>query len=154
MTRALRTLVVAALAACGTDASPGEPPLFPENYAATYQEVRDCRHSLEHDLMRVRILASPDAVTPYTGRGQPFPTGSIILKEQYDGGDTDCTGPILSYTVMQKLEDGASPETLGWTWQEVGEDRKIIDSPTASCVQCHRACGQAPDGFDGTCSLP
>ena len=91
----LRPLVIVWLtgAACTTDLG---PPLFPVDYTTTYQQVRNCRFSLEHDLVRVRVLASPEALTPYTGRSQPFPTGAIVLKEQYKNSDTSCGARLIS----------------------------------------------------------
>ncbi len=147
-------IALASQLGCGTDSVAEDPPVFREDYAATYQEVRNCRWSLEHDLVRIRVLASPDAVTPYTGRGVPFPTGAIIIKEQYDEDDTSCSGPIVDYTVMQKLAEGSSPETLGWTWQKVDADHTTIKTDLERCTRCHTSCGVAPDGYDGTCALP
>jgi hypothetical protein len=49
-------LITQGLLAC-SDPDPGDPPVFPEDYAATYQEVRSCRLSVDHDLTRMRVLA-------------------------------------------------------------------------------------------------
>ena len=141
------------LAACRPD-DDGVEPVFPEDYAATYQEVRGCRFSLEHDLIVVRVLASPDALAPYTGRTQPFPTGAILLKEQYAESDTTCAGPIVDFTVMEKLDVGSSPATLDWTWQKVRPDHQTVNTDIKACTQCHTSCGKAPYGYDGTCTMP
>ena len=149
----MRGVVLAVLlVACGPD--DGAAPVFPDDYAATYQEVRGCRFSLDHDLIRIRVLASPDALTPYTGRIQPFPTGAILLKEQYADSDTRCEGPIVDFTVMAKLDVGSSPATLDWTWQKVGPDHQTVDTDIKACTQCHDSCGKAPEGYDGTCTMP
>jgi len=150
-----RFLVLAALAAgcSGDDGGGGTPPLFPTDYAASYQEVRNCRASIEHGAVRIRVLAAPDALTPYTGRTAPFPTGAIVLKEEYDDSDLDCTGPKVNYTVMQKLDVGSSAETLDWTWQEVGPDLKDREADIRRCYQCHTDCN-APEGYDHTCTVP
>jgi Cytochrome P460 len=148
VTRAL--LVVFLVAACGSDDS-GPEPLFPADYRTTYQEVRNCRFSLDHDLMRIRILASPDALAPYNMRTTPFPTGAVVLKEQYDGDDTSCSGPVLRYTVMVKTATG---NALDWAWQELDGDRRDTEEPIQRCIQCHAGCGQAPEGYDGTCAVP
>jgi hypothetical protein len=119
--------------------------------------VRNCRYSLDHDLMHIRVLAAPDALTPYNGRTTPFPTGAIVLKEQYGDSDDTCTGPILNFTVMQKLEVGSAPTALDWSWQKVTADHRTVaekDSPSARCIQCHTGCGKPPDGYDGTCTVP
>ena len=129
-------------------------PLFPADYATTYQEVRNCRNSIEHDLARVRILAAPDALTAYTGRLEDFPVGAVALKEEYDGGDIRCEREIMRWTVMQKVEPGSSPDTLDWEWQEVDEDRRVADVEIKRCTNCHTDCGKPPEGYAGTCAAP
>ena len=145
-------LALALLACNGGD--DGEQPVFPADYAATYQEVRGCRLSLEHDLVRMRVLAAPDALSPYNERTAPFPTGAVVLKEQFDSGDTSCTGPLVSITVMQKLDVGSSPETIDWQWQTADPDHRTVPSDINRCTQCHIDCGKPPDGYDGTCTVP
>lgn len=158
---ALAASMAAGLAACGGGGggdddidAPGALPLFPADYAATYQQVRDCRYSLDHDLRRVRVLASPEAMAAYTGRAAPFPAGAIVLKEEYADRDTACAGAIVSFTVMQKLAAGSSPATLDWHWQEVSPDRRGVNEDNRSCVGCHTGCGKPPEGYDGTCAVP
>jgi hypothetical protein len=153
VTRGLATLVLHLLVACGSDDA-GDPPVFPADYATTYQQVRNCRFSLEHDLVRMRVLAAPDAFTAYTGRAEPFPTGAILLKEQYDSADMACEGPIIGITVMQKLDVGSSPATLDWFWQETDENARPIAIDSMRCTRCHTSCGKAPEGYDGTCTMP
>ncbi|HWO21015.1 MAG TPA: cytochrome P460 family protein [Kofleriaceae bacterium] len=155
-------VLAASLAACGggdggDDAAidaPGPAPLFPADYAATYQQVRACRNSLDHDLHRIRVLAAPEALASYMGRTTPFPAGAIVLKEEYGGNDATCAGPIVSFTVMQKLAAGSSAATLDWQWQEVSGDRRTVNEDNRSCVGCHTSCGKPPEGFDGTCTVP
>jgi hypothetical protein len=137
---------------CGSG-STGAPAIFPADYAATYQEVRDCRRSLEH-AATIRILVSPDAVTAYNGRAVPFPVGSFVLKEEYAVNDLSCAKPIVRYTVMQKLDPQSSTATLDWEWQETGPDFHETPKDTATCVSCHSVCGKAPMGYDGTCAEP
>lgn len=141
------------LVACGTD--PTEPALFPEDYAATYQEVRNCRNSIDHDLMRIRIVASPSALQPYMTRSAPFPTGAILVKEQFEGDDFNCEGPIVEITAMQKLDDGADPDSLDWAWQKTSPSFKVdgkIDTQL-KCANCH-ATGCDDHGYLGTCAAP
>ena len=145
-------LAAHALLACS--GGEGEAPVFPEDYATTYQEVRNCRFSLEHDLTRMRVLASPEALAIYQGRTGPFPAGAIVLKEQFDSADMSCSGPILHYTVMEKLAPGSSPATLDWSWQKVSKDHVTMTTEITRCVQCHTGCGDAPEGHDGTCAVP
>jgi hypothetical protein len=146
-----RVVLVLILGCCGTEPK-GEPAWFPATYRTTYQEVRDCRRSLEHSAT-IRILVSADAVDAFA-RTAPFPTGSIVLKEEYGLPDVTCAEPIERYTVMRKLEVGSAPDTLDWEWQEVGDDLHEIERGTdiPHCVNCHRVCGKAPMGYDGTCA--
>jgi hypothetical protein len=152
----LAVLAAQALLGCSGDdgGDDGDPALFPADYAATYQQVRNCRASLEHGLVRVRVLASPDAVTPYQGRTAPFPAGAILLKEERPDSDTTCSGAPTNYTVMQKLPAGSSPATLDWTWQEVGTNLRATARGTQGCIGCHTDCGKPPEGYDGTCTVP
>ena len=126
-------------------------PKFPADYAATYTEVRNCRSSSDHDLHRIRVLADPEALGPYTTRTAKFPVGSIVLKAEYDFGDTSCSDEPIEWTVMQKL---ATPEDLGWVWQRVAADRSVTTENDSLCITCHTSCGVAPDGYDGTCTMP
>ena len=146
------SFVVVALLGCGSD--PVEPPIFPTDYLVTYQQVRECRFSLDHDLVRMRILASPEALTPYTNRIDPFPTGAILIKEQFDQGDTDCGGEVIGVTVMQKLAGGSAPADLDWAWQEANENLEVIGFDKARCTSCHTGCGVPPEGYAGTCAVP
>src|SRR5688500_17982290 len=101
MSYRFRLLLLLCAGCPSSDDDGGESdPLFPEDYAATYQEVRDCRNSSEHNLHKVRILADPELAMPaYLGRDQPFPVGAVLLKEEYDFGDDTCDGDILQWTV-------------------------------------------------------
>jgi hypothetical protein len=129
-------------------------PLFAADYADTFVEVRDCRQSGDHDLHVVRVLADPVALDAYSVRDRPFPVGAMVLKEEYEFGDIDCTGPVVEWTVMEKLEVGSDPDNLDWFWQTVDADRTVLDENMPRCAGCHMACGVPPDGHDGTCTLP
>ena|SRR5688572_27262934 len=135
------------LIACGGDDAP--PALFPETYAATYTEVRNCRNSIDHDLRRIRVLSSPEALTAYTGRTEAFPPMSIVIKVEYE--DMTCSGPIVGFTAMQKLAPGTDPALLDWRWQETDGDLKEIAFEPARCASCHKTC---QDSYDATCTLP
>lgn len=152
----IRPLVIggAALAALLSGCpGPEVEPAFPEDYQGTYVEVRDCRQSGDHDLHMIRVLADPVALAAYSDRTTPFPAGATILKEEYDFGDTDCAGPIVRWTVMEKLELGASPLDLDWYWQTVDADRVVTEDNPERCANCHQGC-VPPDGYDGTCTVP
>lgn len=154
MTRA-RTLRALALAATLTSACDDPAvPLFPTDYAATYTEVRGCRASADHDLLRIKVRVSPDALDAYQLRDRPFPTGAIVLKEEFDFGDEACTGPITQWTVMEQLSVGSAPGTLDWRWQKVNDQRAVVSDDDDRCISCHEACGAGPDGYLGTCAVP
>src|SRR5262245_29012317 len=104
-----------------------------------YQEVRNCRMSLEH-AATIRVLASPDAVEAYSGRTAAFPVGSIVLKEEYAQSDVTCARPIVRYTVMRKLGAGTMPEMLDWEWQKDDSSFHEIGTDLATCVNCHSVC--------------
>ncbi len=145
-------VLVIALAACGTD-NKTEPPIFPADYAATYREVRNCRASVEHGPVRIRVLAAPDAFTAYTTHNAAFTTGAILLKEEYPEEDTACAGPIKAWTVMEKLDDGSAPATIDWHWQKVASNRKTMTNDDPGCIGCHTNC-VAPQGYLYTCTQP
>lgn len=141
---------VVLIGSCG----PSAEPLFPEDYEATYTEVRDCRQSGDHDLHVIRVLADPVAVAAYAERSELFPEGATLVKEEYDFGDFDCTGPIVQWTVMRKLAVGSAPLDLDWEWQTVDANRVVTEDNPERCANCHQGCGVPPDGFDGTCTVP
>ena len=148
-------LVIALFAVgCGDDDVPPIDPLFPADYTASYVEVRDCRPSGDHDLNNIRVLADPVALAPYRDRDAPFPTGALLLKEEHDFGDTDCTGPPIQWTVMQKLDDDSAPEQLDWRWQKVDVDRQVISEDDSRCFGCHDLCDEPPDSYLYTCAVP
>ena len=143
------------LIACGGDDDDAGPePLFPADYATTYVEVRDCRASTEHDFANVRVLADPAGLGPYVDRGSPFPEGSVILKEEYDLGDVDCSRDVQGWTVMSRLAEGSAAEALDWHWQRVDIDRNVQTDDEPRCYGCHTDCGVPPDGYLGTCTVP
>ncbi|HTE53549.1 MAG TPA: cytochrome P460 family protein [Kofleriaceae bacterium] len=131
-----------------------ETTLFAADYAGTYTEVRDCRKSSDHDLNNVHIVADPTGLAAYLDRAEAFPTGAVVIKEEYDFADEDCSGDIVQWTVMSKLEAGSSPDTLDWKWQQVGADRTVETEDEVRCINCHTECGVAPGGYEGTCAEP
>jgi hypothetical protein len=130
---------------------PSPPPLFPESYRESYQEVRDCRRSADHDLEYIRVLASPEARAAYVERAQPFPIGAIILKEQY--ADSFCTD-LAGFSVMKKREEGYAPTGGDWFWQRLEANMKVTsEGRITRCASCHKACTTAP-GYEWTCAVP
>lgn len=143
--------LLALCAACGDGGEEPIEPLFPQNYAGSFDEVRDCRRSSDHDLHQILVLANSTAFSPYANRDEPFPPGSILLKEEREFGDEACEGEIISYAVMMKLEEGESPDTLDWTWQRVRPDFTVQSQDESRCIGCHEAC-ELPDGYLFTCA--
>jgi hypothetical protein len=144
-------------AACGDpedDEPAGDEVVFSADYASDYTEVRDCRQSGDHDLNNIRIVADSAALAPYQDRSTPFPTGSIVLKEEFEFDDVDCTGEVKQWTVMQKLESGSGADTLGWTWQQVDRERGLVSENSQRCVACHSGCAGSDTGYDATCADP
>jgi hypothetical protein len=145
------TVLAIALCACGGG---GSTSIFPDNYASSYVQVRDCRSSGDHDLNHIRILADPLAVDAYRMRDRPFPTGAVVLKEEYDFSDDTCTGPIKQWTVMVQLAADTAASTLDWHWQKVDLHGDVVTDNEPRCYGCHATCGVAPDGYKGTCAVP
>ncbi|MCA9620462.1 MAG: cytochrome P460 family protein [Myxococcales bacterium] len=137
-----------------TKPDPGPEPAFPEDYAASYVEVRDCRQSGDHDLNIIRILADPAALGPYRDRTAPFPEGAVVLKEEFEFDDVTCEGPIKQWTVMVRLADGAATDQLDWRWQRVTPTREVAAEDEARCSACHSGCTPAAGGYEWTCAVP
>jgi hypothetical protein len=127
-------------------------PLFPASYRDEYTMVRDCRTSIEHDLVSVRVWANPAATGPYQTRTGELPDGALLVKEEYS--DRECTD-LIGFTVMRR-EAGYAPAEGDWHWQSVAFDRNVVeDGVIFECFACHlEDCGLPPEGFDGTCAIP
>lgn len=140
-------------AACGNDDDPSAPlRIFPEDYAASYQQVRDCRRSSDHDLLYVRVLADPVALAPYQNRDVPFPEGSTLVKEEYV--DDQCTD-LERWTAMKREAPGYAPEGGDWHWQRIDKGGAVeLDGTPQSCTGCHKGCQTPPDSHDWTCAVP
>ena len=138
----------------GDDDDMKEMPPFPDDYRTSYTEVRDCRKSGDHNLNNIRVLAGPTALDAYQNRTVSFPVDSVVIKEEFDFSDLDCTGEVILWTVMQRLPEGSSASTLDWTWYQVDRDRNITSKNFSACIGCHTGCGNPPDGYQGTCAVP
>jgi len=140
----------------GCSAPPDDAPetLLPDDYAATFTEVRNCRRSADHDLNFIRIVADAEAAPRYLARDRPFPAGSVIVKEEYDPIDDTCSLALIGWTVMVSQGPGGAPDTLDFEWQRLAEDKVPVDKTTGHCVSCHTDCGGPPDGYLGTCAVP
>jgi hypothetical protein len=131
--------------------------VFPAGVEGLWAEARGCRHSHEHELRHVRVLASPTALVPYLRLHPafPYPAGATLVKLEYD--DAACTN-LLGYTAMLKEPPGARPAGGDWRWQRLDMTRRVIeDGAPPVCLTCHvhhcAAAGQHRPGagYDLTC---
>jgi hypothetical protein len=158
--RGIASLALVLGAGCATD--PGPRPLFDlAEVERDFVEVLGCRHSHEHELRHVRILADPAAAEIYercvlTGLGgrcdvDAFPPGSLFVKYEYDLPDCP-PWELLSYTASLRLEDHSYPEGLDWHWQRVTPNLQVAeDGAPPRCIQCHVDHCSPPDGLDLRC---
>ena len=153
--KSLAALGLVLVFGCSDDSPQMAAKLYPDDYAATFTEVRNCRYSIEHSLVNIRVLASPDAVAAYQDRVDPFLTDAIIVKEEYAEDDMACAGTIEAITVMKKLPFESSPSSLDWLWQRVYTNGPpVVEPDDEDCIRCHTDCGVAPMGYAGTCTVP
>ncbi len=112
-------------------------PVFPANYRASFTEVRDCRFSIEHGGVSIRVLANPVAVQPYLGEQNPLPAGSIVIKEEFDAPDCSDDADLIRWRVMRKEAPGFDPQDGDWHWQQVAADRTVVFDDKTTCITCH-----------------
>jgi hypothetical protein len=146
--RAWVLLVLAGTPALACDELESEPSFVPSDFLDSYPEVRDCRYSVDHDGVYVRVYVDPAAEGPYVEGDYPFAPGTIVVKRYFT--DAQCSNPD-GYAAMQKLATGDDPEQLDWRWQELDEELRVIDTDVPRCVSCHQSCTM---GRDGVCTDP
>jgi hypothetical protein len=136
------------------DNAPAAPvPVFPENYRATFTEVRDCRFSIEHGGFTIRVLANDVALEAYLADAAQLPVGSIIIKEEFGGPDCADDSVLEQWRVMRKEPPGFDPNAGDWHWQRVlANGRQVVEDSKASCIGCH----SVPECFerDYQCTHP
>ncbi len=111
-------------------------PVFPANYRDSFIEVRNCRFSTEHDFTYIRVLANPIAAQPYVNDANPLPTGSIVVKEEFN--NPGCQGGhLVRWRAMRKEEPGFDPVDGDWHWQWVERDRSVKFDDKTTCISCH-----------------
>jgi hypothetical protein len=147
-----RTTIASAWCFASVLAGCGAPAVVPADYERTYQEVRDCRRSGDHDLNFIRVLTDPAAFEAYQQRDRAFPLNAVVMKVEY--ADQDCTD-VAGFTAMKKLETGAATEGGDWQWQKLDGRRRVLeDGQPPGCVGCHRPCQGGTQGHDWTCTEP
>lgn len=134
-----------------TTPAPAVTPIFPANYRNTYIEVRNCRFSIEHDGVAIRVLTNPLAVQPYLENHNPLPVGSIVVKEEYNDSDCSDDSKLVRWRAMRKEEPGF--DAFGdWHWQWVNRNRTVRYDDKTTCIGCHLA--PACVERDYMCTLP
>jgi hypothetical protein len=113
-------------------------PVFPANYRETFVEVRNCRFSLEHGGVNIRVLANPTAAQPYLDNDNPLPVGSIVVKEEFGGTGCDDAN-FLQWRALRKEAPGFDPADGDWHWQWVNADRSVRFNDKSTCIACHTA---------------
>lgn len=124
----------------------------PLAFMQSYLEMRDCRHSHEHDLRYIRVFASASAQLPYAilNASAPYPVDAHIVKLEYD--DADCQN-VLGMTSMRKLERGRNPSGYDWNWQKLTAAGEVLEEGAPQrCLFCHKHHCAPPWGFDLTCA--
>ncbi len=122
-----------------TDTKTIAEPIFPADYRATFTEVRNCRFSIAHGGVSVRVLANPIAADPYLNDANPLPVGSIVIKEEYAGPSCDNDADLIGWRVMRKEDPGYDPQDGDWHWQHLNAERQVLYNTKATCIGCHVA---------------
>ena len=116
----------------------GVDPIFPADYRDTFIEVRDCRFSVEHGGVSIRVLANRLAAEPYLRDENPLPMGSIVVKEEYEGSDCRNAADLSRWRAMRKEAPGFDPEDGDWHWQWVdAPSRRVRFDDKETCIGCH-----------------
>lgn len=114
-------------------------PIFPASYRNTYLEVRECRSSVEHGGVAIRVLANPTAAEPYRQELSPLPVGSVVVKEEYDDSDCSDDTKLIRWRAMRKEAPGFDVDDGDWHWQWVNRDRRVLFDDKSTCIGCHTA---------------
>lgn len=114
-------------------------PIFPASYRNTFAEVRDCRFSVEHGGVAIRVLANPVAAGPYLRDENPLPVGSVVVKEEYVAADCKDDSKLIRWRAMRKETPGFDSDDGDWHWQWVNRDRTVAFDDKQTCIGCHLA---------------
>jgi hypothetical protein len=115
----------------------GPEPIFPADYAQSYVEVRDCRYSLEHGGIYIRVLADPASAEAYQADAPQLPVGSVVIKEEYSG-EGCASNELVRWRAMRKEAPGFDAVDGDWHWQWLTTRREVVEDTKASCIGCHR----------------
>jgi len=82
----------------------------------------------------LKLYVNGKAFKAIKGRKVPLPSGSIIVKENYDKDKET----LVAVTPMYKVE-GYNPEAGDWFWGKYGSDGKVMAAgKVKGCIDCHR----------------
>jgi len=112
-------------------------PIFPANYRDTYSIVRDCRLSIEHGGVMIRVWADPTSAQAYLDEENPLPIGAVVVKEEFEGVDCLTDSELVRWRPMRKEAPGFDPEHGDWAWQWVEADRSVLLNDKTTCIGCH-----------------
>jgi hypothetical protein len=90
-------------------------------------------------LTNIVVWVTPGSAAAYDADQDPLPAGTLVLKEEFDGDDTACSGPVLAWSVAHK-ESGFAPPHGDWHWQHVLANGSIDadgDEPRCNNSSCH-----------------
>lgn len=136
--------VILLVGACEPDEPDTPAPLLPESYPDAFEEVRNCRFSVEHDAVYIRIVAEQPTAATYVDGTYPFAPGAVVVKEEFR--DSACTEPT-GFTVMKRLADGEAPDAGDWEYQRLDEAMVPIGpEDQRTCASCHQSCTMDRDG--------
>lgn len=115
-------------------------PILPPDYRDTFLELANCRLSIEHGGVSVRVMGNILAAQPYLEQADSLPVGSVVVKEEFAG--PNCVDAnFRGWTVMRKEPPGFDPADADWHWQRLGSDRSVqCDDKNGcgfSCIGCH-----------------
>lgn len=114
-------------------------PIFPADYRDSYTLVRDCRNSVAHGGVAIRVYANDIAARPYLDGANPLPEGSIVVKEEFSGLGCDNDDELVRWRPMRKEEPGFDPEDGDWHWQWVDRGGQVRFNDKTTCISCHVA---------------
>lgn len=120
---------------------PTTEPIYPADYRTSFTQVRDCRFSIEHDGVNIRVWANDIALAAYLAEADELPVGSVIIKEEFAGGTCDSDDDLTLISAMRKEDPGFDSEDRDWHFQEVTpSDRRVVNNSKTDCTECHRTC--------------
>jgi hypothetical protein len=118
---------------------PTVEPIAPADYRTSFTQVRDCRFSIEHDGVQIRVWANDIAMAAYLAEENPLPVGSVIVKEEFIGDNCDDDPDLNILSVMRKETSGFDNEDNDWHFQEINPtSRAVITNTKTDCIECHR----------------